>query len=399
MTNKKNDIIIIGAGAIGLAFALSLADTKLNILIIDKASEDKLANPEYDGRETGLTNFSVSLLKQLNIWQDIEKKYISSLKEARVINNNSDYSLDFKSNQSHNDILGYFVSNHIIRKTLYKKVSNISNIKILSEAEIIDIENQPNLVRVILANNKTLQGDLLVVADSRFSEARKKLAIATNMRDFARTMIVCKMEHQKSHNNVAFECFDNDRVLAVLPLSGKVSSIVITVPILEAQNMLDMQEQDFNQDISQRFAKDLGELKLISKRYSYPLISTYASKFFTNRAALIGDAAVGMHPVTAHGFNLAIKGQYILAKEIKKALNLGQDIASLQLLNRYHIQHVKDTKPLYYATNAIVSLFTTNNSITKILRNITLRVANNNFLPFKKLITQHLLKKQNNSLR
>jgi ubiquinone biosynthesis UbiH/UbiF/VisC/COQ6 family hydroxylase len=398
MTNKKYDIIIIGAGAIGLSFALSLADTKLNILIIDKAKEGKLANPEYDGRETGLTNFSVSLLKQLDIWQNIDKKYISSLKEAKVINDNSNYSLDFKSKKSHNDILGYFISNHIIRKTLYQKVAKISNIKILTEANILDIENQPNLVRVILSDNKTLQGDLLVVADSRFSEARKKLGISTNMRDFARTMIVCKMEHKKPHNNIAFECFDKDRVLAVLPLSGNFSSIVITLPISNAQNMLDIQEKDFNQDISQRFAKSLGELKLVSKRYSYPLISTYASKFCKNRAVLIGDAAVGMHPVTAHGFNIGIKGQYILAKEIKKALNLGQDIASLQLLNKYNLQHVKDTKPLYYATNAIVSLFTTNNSVTKILRNVTLKVANNNFLPFKNIIIQHLLKKQNNFL-
>ena len=251
MTNKKYDIIVIGAGAIGLSFALSLAETKLNILIIDKANENKLANPEYDGRETGLTNFSVSLLKQLNIWQDIDDKYISSLKEAKVINDNSDYSLDFKSKKSHNDILGYFVSNHIIRRTLYEKVTKVSNVTILTEAEIADIENQPDLVRVILSDNRVLQGSLLVVADSRFSEARKKLGIATNMRDFARTMIVCKMKHEKSHNNIAFECFDQDRVLAVLPLSGKVSSIVVTLPISKAQDMLDMQEKDFNQDISQ----------------------------------------------------------------------------------------------------------------------------------------------------
>ena len=392
MPDKKYDIIIIGAGAVGLSLALSLADTELKILIIDKAKADKLHSPDYDGRETGLTQASVNILKQLNIWQNIPEKHISPLKEARVINGNSDYALNFKVKQKINDILGFFVSNHIIRKTLYQQVQDQSNITILNENIVEDIDNSAtNLVRVILANKKTITASLAVVADSRFSESRRRLGISTNMRDFARTMIVCKMAHQKEHNNIAWECFDYDRVLAILPLSGKVSSIVITVPTTVAENMVNMSEEDFNRDISQRFTKLLGNLKLVSKRYTYPLISTYANKFAVNRVAIIGDAAVGMHPVTAHGFNLGLMGQNILSKEIKKALLLKQDIGSIQILNRYHVQHVRATKPFYHGTNAIVSLFTTNNSVTKILRDFTLRVANNKFLPFNRLITHHII--------
>ena len=395
MQDKKYDIIIIGAGAIGLACALSLADTNLNILIVDKATESKLANPDYDGRETGLTHLSVEILKKINIWQDIATEFISPLKEAKVINADSNYSLNFKQQKNNADILGYFIANNVIRKALYNKAKNVSNITILSDSNIIDVVNNlDDKVRVILDNNKTIEASLLIVADSRFSETRKRLGIATNMRDFARTMIVCKMAHQKPHNNIAFECFDYDRVLAILPLSGKVSSIVITVPNKVAEHMINMNEDDFNRDISKRFGKILGDLNLTSKRYTYPLISTYANKFMANRVAIIGDAAVGMHPVTAHGFNLGIKGQDILVKEIKKAVNLKQDIGAMQLLNKYHIQHVKHTKPIYHGTNAIVSLFTSNNSITKILRGLTLRIANNNLLPFKKIITYHLTKRR-----
>ena len=51
------DIIIIGAGPSGLAFACLLADIGLDIAIIEKSSYEKLENPDYDGRETAPLNF------------------------------------------------------------------------------------------------------------------------------------------------------------------------------------------------------------------------------------------------------------------------------------------------------------------------------------------------------
>ena len=53
-------------------------------------------------------------------------------------------------------------------------------------------------------------------------------------------------------------------------------------------------------------------MELVGKRYSYPMVTTYAKKFISDRFALIGDAAVGMHPVTAHGFNLGLNLQALL---------------------------------------------------------------------------------------
>ena len=50
------------------------------------------------------------------------------------------------------------------------------------------------------------------------------------------------------------------------------------------------------------FNNFFGKMKLVGKRYSYPMITTYTKKFISHRFAVIGDAAVGMHPVTAHGF-------------------------------------------------------------------------------------------------
>ena len=50
------DIAIIGAGTSGLGLAKSLADTGLKIAVIEKQAEEKLANPDYDGREFAITH-------------------------------------------------------------------------------------------------------------------------------------------------------------------------------------------------------------------------------------------------------------------------------------------------------------------------------------------------------
>ena len=95
---KKNeiiyDIVIVGAGPIGLALACGLANTKLKLAIIDKQSKVIITNPKIDGREIALTHNSVKILKELGVWSNIPKKLISVIKEARVLNGSSPYFLD-----------------------------------------------------------------------------------------------------------------------------------------------------------------------------------------------------------------------------------------------------------------------------------------------------------------
>jgi 2-polyprenyl-6-methoxyphenol hydroxylase-like FAD-dependent oxidoreductase len=100
--------------------------------------------------------------------------------------------------------------------------------------------------------------------------------------------------------------------------------------------------------------RHLGRLSLVSTRHAYPLVATYARRFAAHRFALIGDAAVGMHPVTAHGFNLGLSGAAGLAEDIRAA---GADFASLGTLRRYEAAHRKASFPLFAGTNAIAALY------------------------------------------
>ena len=148
---------------------------------------------------------------------------------------------------------------------------------------------------------------------------------------------------------------------------------------------------------SEGFFGKLGQMKQIGERYSYPLVGVYAQKFRSTRFALIGDAAVGMHPVTAHGFNLGLRGQDILSNLIIKAINSENDIGSNEVLREFENKQIHLSRLMYFGTNGVVSLFTNDNNATKQIRKIVLKFANR-FPPVKSLITKHLTESKKSNL-
>ena len=387
--NVKRDIVIIGAGPAGLSLACSLADTNLKITVIEKQSEKHLSSPSYDGREIALTHFSKKILQNLGVWKRISSDLISPIKQAKVLDGNSSYALHFDSHKVHKEALGYLVSNHLIRKALYKEVVTKSNIKIITNTPVVSISSRKQYAFIKTSNNKIIRAPLIVAADSRFSQTRENMGISASMNDFERVAIVCKMQHIEQHNNIAYECFNYGETLAVLPLMKNSSSVIMTIPTKKSEILMKMSKEKFNTCITNKFKKKFGNMKLLSTRHSYPLVSVFADRFVANRFALIGDAAVGIHPVTAHGFNLGLRGQNTLALQIKFALKRKLDFGSLKILEKYELRHRRASKPLYLGTNAIVKLYTGDTLFSKIVRKAVLRIGNN-FLPVKKKILDQL---------
>jgi ubiquinone biosynthesis UbiH/UbiF/VisC/COQ6 family hydroxylase len=262
-------------------------------------------------------------------------------------------------------------------------------VEIITETVVESLSTDSQGGTVKLSNGETREATLIVAADSRFSATRRQMGISSSMTDFAKTAIVCRMEHDLPHEQIAYECFHYGRTLAILPMAGNLSSIVITVHNELAEQIVSMSEEAFNADIKERFGNQLGEMRLVGERHTYPLIAVHANKFFANRFALIGDASVGMHPVTAHGFNLGLRGQATLAREIMRAVKRDRDIGARRVLAKYERKHMLITKPMYWGTNGIVGLFTDERPPVKALRSLALRVANN-LPPIKRIIKNRL---------
>ena len=383
------DIAIVGAGPAGLSFACSLANHGFRTAIVEQQPLPSIAEPAFDGRDIALTHLSVRILRELGAWARIDESEISLIHEARVLNGSSPYSLDFDTQGEDIESLGYLVSNHVIRKALYDQAKEVEKLDLFNDAKVTSVTTDIDGACVTLSDGREINCSLVVAADSRFSDTRRMLGVPASMHDFGRVCIVARMEHDLPNEGIAFECFHYGRTLAVLPLTANQSSIVVTAAMSERNALMEMTEQQFNQDIQSRFGSRYGTMRLITERFAYPLVAVHARKFCANRFALIGDAAVGMHPVTAHGFNLGLSGQNVLAKAVIKAAKAGSDIGDKAVLERYESAHMRTTRPIYHGTNKIVKLFTDDRRPTRLIRALTVRLANN-FPPVKRVIRNKL---------
>ncbi len=384
------DIIIIGAGPAGLCFARAIADTGLKILLIEKQSKADLSDPAYDGREIALTHLSHKILNELGIWDRIPSAQVSLIKAAEVVNGGSPYALQFNHEETGKDNLGFMLSNSKIRKAAYEAAMDCENIEIMYETEVANLGTDARHGWVELKDGQTLKAPLLIAADSRFSATRRMMGISTSMLDFGRTCIVCTMGHENSNRATAVECFEYDRTLAILPLNNQQISLVITINTDDSDAVIDQSPEAFADDIMTRTEGRFGQMNLSSELFTYPLVATFAKQFYANRFALIGDAAVGMHPVTAHGFNLGLRGAHTLAHELKSVMKNGEDFAALGPLVRYSDKHRRTCAPLYHGTNTLVKLYTNgDNPAAKLARSALLRLGNN-IGPAKKMIMNQL---------
>lgn len=383
------DIAIIGAGPTGLSFALSLKASGLNVVVIDKQPKTTLAAPEYDGREIALTHLSKQTMQAHGSWQALDRQAISVIKRARVLDGASPYTLNFDTPPKANRPLGYLVSNHLVRKAIYETFNAQKAATFLDETVVESVSTDQGCATVRLNNGKTIRAQLIVASDTRFSKTRAQMGIATDECDYGRTAILCNIAHDKPHDQTAYECFLYGGTIATLPLNDQKSGIVITVDNILLNHWLNMPEAELCAEINNRLNHRLGNISLVGKRYHYPLKGVHAKQFYANRFALIGDAAVGMHPVTAQGFNLGLSGQTILANEICLANAAMQPFWKEDVLKRYHKQHISKTRVIYHGTNGIVKLFTDERRRAKLMRQAVLRISNH-LPPLKWAVHQQL---------
>lgn len=371
MTDKKRRIAVVGAGPAGLSFARALAGTDAEIILLERQPLSALAAPPFDGREIALTHRSMRGLRDLGVWSLIPPAEIHDMHQARVLNGRSRFAMTIAPKPADHRPLGVLISNHLLRRALFEGVQHQKNVAIRAGCGVDRAAVEGEHVRVTLADGGTLEVDLLIAADSRFSQLRGQFGIDTDLDPLGRTMLVGRIRHDADAEGVATEWFDRGRTMALLPLGRGLSSIVVTLKTGEADALLALPPSVLDRRLTRYCRGRWGAMTLETALHAYPLTITYAHRFAAERFALIGDAAVGMHPVTAHGFNFGLAGAMRLARLVDHI----PDVGASGPLARYALAHRLETRPLYRATRALVGLFTDDRPAAMAARHAVVRAG------------------------
>lgn len=396
------DVIIVGAGPAGLCLAQALKPLGLKVALVEQAPQASLVQPAFDGREIALTQRSVATMRRLGLWARLPAHAASPLRDAKVLNGAHPFSMVIShtdapaaaGGQSHSE-LGFLVGNHHIRRAAFETVMADQPPDLWCGQAVEMVESHTDRACVRLADGRVFTTALLVAADSRHSSTRRHLGVAADLHDFGRSMLVCTMTHDQPHHHTAWEWFDYGQTLALLPMNpcpdtGRHrSSVVLTLPHADMQPLVGMAEPAFNQEMRRRFDDRLGAMALTSSRHVYPLVAVYPRRLVAQRLACVGDAACGMHPVTAHGFNLGLKSVESLVNELQRARRLGRPLADATVLARYERTHWLASRPTYVATQLVASLFTHESTPARALRHMALR-AGQHLTPFRQALAASL---------
>ncbi len=403
------DIIIVGAGPVGLCLARALRPTGLRVMLLEQQTEAALAEPAFDGREIALTHHSRQLMAELGLWSHIDPAHVSPLKDALILDGQPGPK-QARMRISHDDAkhepgeLGYLVSNQHIRRAAYLTTMNneadeeeglAPAPQLRCEAKVGSVHADRDQAIVTLDSGETLTARLLVAADSRHSSTRRAMGISADLHDYGRTMLVCAMTHDRDHEHTAWEWFDHGQTLALLPMNpcpetGRFrSSVVLTLPHQDIQTLMHAETNTFNAEMTSRFSRQLGDMQVVSTRHAYPLVGVWPHRLVSTRFAAVGDAAVGMHPVTAHGFNLGLRSIEALSDIIIRQLSQGQDITHASALASYQRKHQNASRGLYMATHALAMLYTRDAGPARVLRQALIGVGER-LPPFKRAVAASL---------
>jgi 2-octaprenyl-6-methoxyphenol hydroxylase len=367
--------IVIGGGAFaGLALAVALRQglgSDIPIIVADPALATR---PSRDPRATAIVAACRRLFQTLGAWERVADKAQPILDmvvtDSKLEDAIRPAFLTFAGDVEPGEPFAHMVENRHLVDALAAR----------AEAEGIDLrasavtsyDSRPSGIDVTLSDGSAVEASLLVAADGARSKLRERAGIATHGWDYDQSGIVVTVGHEREHHGRAEEHFLPAGPFAILPLSGKRSSLVWTEKRAEAARITALSEDEFHGELEQRFGLQLGEIKALDKPRAFPLFYFVARSFIAERMALVGDAAHVIHPIAGQGLNMGLRDVAALAEVVVDAARLGIDLGQADVLERYQRWRRFDTMAMGFATNSLNFLFSNQSTLLRAVRDIGL---------------------------
>ena len=372
------DIGIIGAGPVGGALACRLAAEGVRVAIVDRAALPPMEHPDFDGRAYAVAAGAQALLAAAGLWQRLPYP-AGPIRDIRVSDGRvgrpaSPLHLHFSARDAGSDAFGWMVEARSLRMAINRRMPELASLSVFAPADAT-VSRAGAGAEIRIAGGPTIACRLVVAAEGRRSPLREAAKIPVTRLDYKQTGMVFAIAHERPHHGIALEHFLPAGPFAQLPMAGTagaehLSAIVWTERTATAAHLMALPAERFEREAARRLGDHLGGIKLLGRRWSYPLTAMHAHRYTDTRLALAGDAAHGVHPIAGQGLNLGFLDVAELSRLIIAAVQAGDDPGGSELLRRYQAARRPANLAMLAATDSLDRLFSTDSRVIRAARDL-----------------------------
>ena len=369
------DIIIAGGGMIGTSLGLALAPLQLRVAIIEAVARSAAQQPSFDERSTALSRSSQRTFEAMGLWPEIVAAS-TPIKNIHVSDKGHFGFSHIDASEQKVEALGYVVINRVLGEVLQSSLTSVDGLDLLCPARICEVVSSDEVVTTTIeerGERRTLTCKLLVAADGANSSVRDMIGISASRVDYEQVAVIGNVLPDVAPENRAFERFTDTGPIAMLPIADDRAAFVWMLSPSNAEDLLALSDEEFTDRLQDTFGYRLGKFSKVGKRAAYPLALTRANGLIAKRSVVIGNAAHGLHPVAAQGFNLGMRDVAALCECIVDARDAQEetiDCGSAAILENYAEWRRSDQQKLVRFTDGIVRLFGDQRPPVRVLRNI-----------------------------
>lgn len=376
-------IIIAGGGHAGLLLANGLARIGLKSVVVD-ATDFVLPTPEaFDGRALALMYGSRLAMEALGAWRAVAP-FTTPVWGVDLVDCATGQQISYHAAEIGEHPFAYGVENLRLRAGLLEAAREEPNIDLVGPATVAGLRRTAHGIEVRLDDGRTLQGQLLVGADGRNSAIRTLASIASERRAYTQTALTFAVRHGRPGGERVREFLRPGGPLALLPIGPRLTSITWVDRPERAAHLADASHERLARALQDEIGGLLGELTIAGTPTAYPLSAHRARRFAAPRVALVGDAAHGIHPIHAQGFNVGVRDVAALVAILAEGANSGQQPGEGEQLVRYDRERQADAGFTLALTDGLARLFSTDLAPAKLVRTLGLG-ALRNIAPLRRL--------------